>query len=171
MPNQNAATFQSECSPHCLNIGGTESQCGKVGNHNYDYPPNAVGEGTLSPAIQECYEEGAVIDIESVLTAHHKGHFELKACPVAPGEVPTQACFDSNKLTFVEDKLYGALPDPLYPERGEIYSTSSVLHMRYATTKNSDSYQIILYSLHSSCFGDTEGGEWKLQIPPSVQVA
>ena len=107
-------------SPHCLNIGGTEARCGKVGDHDYDHPSNAIG-GTLAPVIQECYEEGAVIDVESVLTAHHKGHFELKACPVAPGEAPTQSCFDENKLEFVEDVLYNAPADPLYPERGEYF--------------------------------------------------
>ena len=108
----------SRRSPHCLNIGGTEARCGKVGDHNYDVPPNAVG-GTLAPAVQECYAEGAVIDVESVLTAHHKGHFEMKACPAAPGEAPTQACFDEHPLAFVEDVLYDAPADPLYPERGE----------------------------------------------------
>lgn len=107
-------------SPHCLNIGGTEARCGKVGDHNYDYPPNAIGEGILSPIKQACYEEGAVIDIESVLTAHHKGHFELKACAIAPGEIATQECFDNHPLTFVNDELYGAPPDPLYTERAYI---------------------------------------------------
>jgi len=47
-----------------------------IGDHNYDYPPNAVGT-LLGPNIQECYEESSVIDIKSVLTAHHKGHFEV----------------------------------------------------------------------------------------------
>ena len=48
------------------------------------------------------------------------GHFEFHACPISPGEVPTQACFDSNPLTFVEDLSYGANPDPNYPERAYI---------------------------------------------------
>ena len=108
-------------SPHCLNIGGTEARCGKVGDHNYDYPPNAIGEGVLSPAIQACYGEAAVIDIESVLTAHHKGHFEVRACPISSTtDSPMQECFDDHPLTFVSDELYGAPPDPLYPERAYI---------------------------------------------------
>ena len=74
----------------------------------------------LSPAIQACYDEAAVIDVESVLTAHHKGHFESKACALNPGEVATQDCFDNNTLAFVSDELYGAQPDPLYPERAYI---------------------------------------------------
>ena len=106
-------------SPHCLNIGGTEARCGKVGDHNYDYPPNAVG-GVLPPTTQGCYEEEAIIDIESVLTAHHKGHFEVKACVISPGEVATQACFDSNPLEFVSDEFYGARPHSAYPGRAYI---------------------------------------------------
>jgi len=47
-----------------------------IGDHNYDYPPNAIGT-VLGPNTQECYKESSVIDIVSVLTAHHKGHFEV----------------------------------------------------------------------------------------------
>ncbi|KAL7466210.1 hypothetical protein ACHAXS_006500 [Conticribra weissflogii] len=108
-----------ENCPHCLNIGGTEARCGLVGDHNYDYPPNAIG-GVLDPVIQGCYEPGSIIELETILTAHHKGHFVYKACAISPGEVPTQECFDSNPLTFVADDLYGANPDPNYPERAYI---------------------------------------------------
>ncbi len=108
-----------ENCPHCLNIGGTEARCGLVGDHNYDYPPNAIG-GVLDPVIQGCYEPGSIIELETILTAHHKGHFVYKACAISPGEVPTQECFDANPLTFVADDLYGANPDPNYPERAYI---------------------------------------------------
>lgn len=74
----------------------------------------------MPPAVQDCYAPGSTVVFESVLTAHHKGHFEFHACPISPGEVPTQACFDSNPLTFVEDLSYGANPDPNYPERAYI---------------------------------------------------
>lgn len=94
-----------------------------TGDHNYDYPPNAIGEGVLAPIVQACYEEGAIITLDSVLTAHHKGHFEFKACPIVPGEVPTQDCFDEHPLTFISDELYSANPDPLYPERAYIPRT------------------------------------------------
>lgn len=40
------------------------------------------------------------------------GHFTYKACAINAGEVASQECFDSNPLTFVEDVLYGSLPDP-----------------------------------------------------------
>jgi len=55
-----------------------------------------------------------------VLTAHHKGHFVLKACPVSPGEIPSQGCFDANPLEFVSDELYGAPKDVNFPDRAYI---------------------------------------------------
>ena len=90
------------------------------GDHNYDYPPNAIGVGIVPPNVQECYEEGSTIDIVSALTAHHKGHFEVKACPIAPGEVASQACFDEHPLTFEKDMLYGAVKHDEYPGRAYI---------------------------------------------------
>jgi len=97
--------------PLGLNIGGTEARCGKTDSRNYDYPKNALG-GDLAPDIQACYAEGDVIELDVVLTAHHMGHFTYKACAINAGEVASQECFDSNPLTFVEDVLYGSLPDP-----------------------------------------------------------
>jgi hypothetical protein len=70
--------------------------------------------------IQATYNQGEEIDFEAVLTAHHKGHFTYKACPIQGDELPTQACFDSNPLIFVQDNLYGAPPDPNYPDRAYI---------------------------------------------------
>jgi hypothetical protein len=66
------------------------------------------------PKSQACYQPGQIIDLEVTLTAHHKGHFEFKMCPIVPFEVPTQACFDANPLTFVTTF------DPNYPERAYI---------------------------------------------------
>ena len=51
------------------------------------------------------------------------GHMEFHACPILAGQVPTQACFDSNPLTFISDELYGAPPDPLYPARAYVSQT------------------------------------------------
>jgi hypothetical protein len=70
--------------------------------------PNKV-EGT--------FKEGDLIDLDVVISAHHKGHFVYKACPINPDEAATQDCFDAHPLTFVQDNLYGAVPDPNYPER------------------------------------------------------
>ncbi|KAL7486922.1 hypothetical protein ACHAW6_012519 [Cyclotella cf. meneghiniana] len=111
-----------ENCPHCLNIGGTEARCGLIEDRNYDYPKNFLG-GIMPTVIQGCYKPGSIVDFETILTAHHMGHFEFFACPVAHGEVPTQACFDAHPLTFVSDEFYGATPDPNFPERAYIPRT------------------------------------------------
>ena len=51
-------------------------------------------------------------------TAHHKGHFTFKACPISSGQQPTQACFDANRLRFISG--HGANFDPNYPDRAYI---------------------------------------------------
>lgn len=109
---------KEEC-PHCLNLGGTAARCGKTARRNYDYPKNGLGR-LMRPNTQAEYREGQEIIIDVVLTAHHKGHFTYKVCPVQPGEVPTQACFDKNPLIFKKDMLYGGRRDKRYPERAYI---------------------------------------------------
>mmetsp|Transcript_51720 Transcript_51720/g.155230 ORF Transcript_51720/g.155230 Transcript_51720/m.155230 type:complete len:383 (-) Transcript_51720:162-1310(-) len=64
--------------------------------------------------IQATYRESEVIELKTVLTAHHQGHFEFKACSQPE---PTQACFDANPLTFERDLLYDAPIDLNYPGR------------------------------------------------------
>jgi len=105
-----------ESCPHCLNRGGL---CGLIGDHDYNYPKNALG-GPMPLNIQEILQKGQEFDFSAVLTAHHKGHFEYKACPIQAGEVPTQECFDNYPLEFVKDILYNAPQDPNYPERAYI---------------------------------------------------
>ena len=106
-----------ESCPHCLNRGGTAGACGIVGDNDYLYPKDTRGEPYVSP-VQGVYEEGGLVDIEFTLTAHHKGHVELKACPDAAA--PTQDCFDAHPAEFVTDLAYGAPPHPAYPIRGYI---------------------------------------------------
>jgi hypothetical protein len=99
-----------EYCPHCLNQGGVSNQCGSNG-YNYDVPR------TSTPKIQDTYVEGDTISVEVTITAHHKGHFEFAVCPVAFDEAPSFDCFQSSRLEFVADELYGAPKDENYPER------------------------------------------------------
>mmetsp|Transcript_14891 Transcript_14891/g.21961 ORF Transcript_14891/g.21961 Transcript_14891/m.21961 type:complete len:175 (+) Transcript_14891:378-902(+) len=71
-------------------------------------------------------QQGSEITVDIILTAHHKGHFEFKACPMDDllEEVPTQECFDRNPLNLFKDELYGAPPDPHYPTRAYIPPSS-----------------------------------------------
>ncbi|KAK1734442.1 lytic polysaccharide monooxygenase [Skeletonema marinoi] len=124
-PADETTSYPEDC-PHCLNVGGTEASCGLTADRNYDYPKNALG-GNLAPAVQACYAGGDVVELDVVLTAHHMGHFSYKACAINAGEVASQECFDSNPLTFVEDVLYGSLPDPNYPNRAYIPRADSAI--------------------------------------------
>jgi hypothetical protein len=105
-----------ESDPQSLNRGGVSAQCGMINGRNYDLPKNALG-GLMKATVQECYEEGSVIDLKVFLTAHHGGHFEFYACPIAHGKVPTESCFKDHPLEFVEDLLNNAPKDPNYPTR------------------------------------------------------
>jgi hypothetical protein len=100
-----------EWCPHCLNRKGNTETCGRSDTWNYNNARSA-------PRIEATYNCGQTIDVDVTLTAHHKGHFVLKACPISPGGVATQACFDANKLRFVSGE--GANFDPNYPERAYI---------------------------------------------------
>ena len=92
---------------------------------------------------------GSIIDLNVVLTAHHKGHFEFRACPlpwdgngnsalaIPEGGIPNQACFDAHPLTFIEDVLSldetraKANFDPHYPERAYIPLNDSNLSYKF----------------------------------------
>lgn len=110
-----------ETCPHCLNQGGI---CGTTGNSNYNTPLNTFGD-PMPVNIQANLQQGQEIDLSMVITAHHKGHIEYKACAIQPGEVPTQDCFDAHPLEFVEDKIYNFPKDTNYPERAYIPTTGN----------------------------------------------
>ena len=95
------------------------ARCGLTGANNYDRPMNFNG-GPLGWTTESTYAVGSIIDIDTVLTAHHKGHIEVKACPMMAnnlGDIPSQSCFDSHPLEFVFDELYSAPKDVNYPGR------------------------------------------------------
>jgi len=123
--SQDQSTPAAESCPHCANrqavINGVIGTCGLTSSgYNYDAPKNVLG-GTLPAKIQATYVQGQQVDLQVILTAHHKGHFTYKACALKTGETTaTQQCFDSNPLIFVQDNLYGAPKDPNYPDRAYI---------------------------------------------------
>ena len=73
---------------------------------------------------QASFVEEEIIDVEVVLSAHHKGHFVFKACPLSESETPDEACFDAHPLEFVSDELYSAPKDVAYPGRAYIAPSS-----------------------------------------------
>ena len=124
----------------------------------------------MSVNLQGIYRQGDVIDIEVLVTTHHKGHFEFAVCPIngvssndnMPMEVPTADCFKNNKLQFLSDELYGAPPDPQYPERAYIAPSSIVT---WTNGENGEQpvtgapYQM-KFKLPDDIYGDTVLLQW-----------
>lgn len=93
------------------------ARCGYSNGRNYDEPKSINGQ-RMPFVSQATYLDGGEIDIVTEITAYHKGHFEFKICPLSyPNEVASQDCFDGHPLTFVQDLLYGASRDKMYPYR------------------------------------------------------
>ena len=97
-------------------------------NNNYDEWLDT--QGNAMPWIsQGTYNKEDIIQINTKLTAHHKGHLEVKAC--AMGRESTQDCFDANPLVFVKDVLYGMPKDNTYPGRGYLNGLEYQLSMEF----------------------------------------
>jgi len=94
--------------------------------------------------IQETYVEGSIVDLESALTAHHKGHIELRGCAIEYGEVAQQSYFDDNPFVFIEDNLYEATPDANYPERAYLPLASHPKYVKDQGYVHSHKYQLPL---------------------------
>ena len=90
---------------HSLSRKASQETCGRTPDRNYN---------NWSSGIVNTYSCGQQIDVEVELRAHHNGHFEVKACPISPGQTASQACFDSNRLRFVSGPRGG---DANYPYR------------------------------------------------------
>ena len=105
---QNSGLTQ-EYNPASLNRKASHETCGRSPSGQ-----NGINYNTLSNGIVATYNSGQQIDVEVEIRAHHNGHFELKACPISPGGVASQACFDSNRLRFVSGPRSG---DTNYPFR------------------------------------------------------
>ena len=108
--SRNFAAYQDgrgEYEPWSANRKRATETCGTISNtRNYDFLPSGV---------QATYSSGQTVDFDVDMTAHHNGHFVLKACPISPGQTATQACFDRNPLRFVSGE--NANPHPNYPDR------------------------------------------------------
>jgi len=108
--SRNYAAWQDgrgEYEPWSVNRKAVSETCGtNPTGRNYDFLPTGV---------QATYSSGQVIDFDVDMTAHHKGHFVLKACDISAGQRATQACFDRNPLRFISGE--NANPDPNYPDR------------------------------------------------------
>jgi hypothetical protein len=115
-----------ETTPQGLN--SNTNVCGKQGGTDYDLWLDAAGS-PMQWQSQTTYSKGQDIEVDVKMTAHHYGHFTLKACPM--GRESTQECFDVNPLTFVEDTKYGMPKDDLNPERAMLWGDGVNLSYKF----------------------------------------
>jgi hypothetical protein len=96
-----------EYCPHCLNRN--DGVCGTSPSFGYDEWLDSFGN-PMPWMSQGTFGQGEIIHVNMIITAHHYGHMELKACP--NGRASTQDCFEANPLLFVRDTLYDMPADP-----------------------------------------------------------
>ena len=95
-----------------------------------DYDAWLDTQGNPMPWIsQAIYNPGDIIEVDSYLTAHHKGHVEVKGCLL--GRESSQESFDLYPLEFVEDLLFGMPKDPVHPGRGYFHGAEARLSMQF----------------------------------------
>ena len=158
-----------ETDPYSLNRGGTAAQCGIVDGRNYDLPKNALG-GLMNANVQECYDQGSIIDLKVTLTAFHGGHFEFYACPIHWGDIPTESCFKAHPLEFVEDVMYKAPKDPNYPVRAYIHGLTSMssFHYRYKLPAHLTGELVLIQWIYKTGNSCTDEGYDKYPFPAPV---
>merc|ERR1711935_318268 len=111
----------AETTPQGLN--SNTNVCGKEGgNKDYDEWLDSTG-APMSWFSHVSYDRGDEIRVDVKVTAHHYGHFEVKACP--NGRASTQECFDQNPLTYVEEIVGG---NRLHMPKDEANPHRAMLH-------------------------------------------
>lgn len=122
-------------------------KCGVCGDNYQDERPRnneLGGKFGKTGLVPRTYQQGDLIDLKVKLTAHHKGYFAFKICPILDGQITEdEACFNSetSQVTLkngetkldvtkkIESKNYSTtlvLPEDLYCEH-------CVLQWRYHT--------------------------------------
>jgi len=161
-----------ETCAHCLNRKQVSGTCGAIGGRDYDHPPSQSGF-RMKWQSQATYTQGQVITIEAVLTAHHKGHFELYACALKnPEEVATKSCFEENPLKFVKDVLYGSPKDKNYPMRAYVAPNDGNANTISDPTLPNGGGMLLKheYRLPNKVFGEHVLIQWKYYTANSCEV-
>eukprot|EP00970_Alexandrium_tamarense_P000666 scaffold69_cov198-Alexandrium_tamarense.AAC.106 len=123
--------------------------------------------GDMPSKIQSTYTQGEEILVNVTLTAFHKGHFEFAVCPISYGEIPTKECFDSNKLTFIEDLTHGANYDANHPERAYLAPLNDPDYVpNYGTTLGLIDYSFKM-RLPQNVYGDLVLLQWNKLAEPA----
>jgi len=133
----------TESEPQGLN--SNTGVCGKIGSTDYDIWLDSSG-APMPWISQNTFTKGQVIDVNVAVTAHHYGHFDVKAC--AMGKDSTQACFDANPLTFKEDVTHGMPPDEKYPVRAMLWGNGVNMHYKYQLPPNLAGSEVLLQYIY-----------------------
>eukprot|EP00559_Dactyliosolen_fragilissimus_P003526 CAMPEP_0184861872 /NCGR_PEP_ID=MMETSP0580-20130426/6455_1 /TAXON_ID=1118495 /ORGANISM="Dactyliosolen fragilissimus" /LENGTH=621 /DNA_ID=CAMNT_0027359529 /DNA_START=146 /DNA_END=2008 /DNA_ORIENTATION=+ len=137
---------------HCLNTKLVDEVCGRS-SRSYDDFLDSMGK-PIPWKSEETYVEGGLIHVKSVLTAHHWGHMEIRACPDVDN--PTFECFDKYPLEFVEDPKYGAPKNSEYSIYGHFADKSKMEYEHiYRLPKGLKGDKVLLqwkYITANSCF-------------------
>jgi hypothetical protein len=127
--------------------------CGKDQTGILDYDQWLDTQGNHMPWISQAeYEIGEDIVLDIKITAHHRGHFSVKACPL--GNDSTQECLDTYPLTFVEDVYYGMPKDDNYPVRAYLKENQNDYRMVYKLPDSLAGTEVVLqwvYWTANSC--------------------
>jgi len=97
--------------PQSANKGGV---CGTVGAKNFnDVQYSSLKENNAGSVK---FTKGGTIEIETKVTAHHKGHYEYRICTDG-SKTPTQACFDQHLLELDDSYPTPSPKDTDHPDR------------------------------------------------------
>jgi len=55
-----------------------------------------------------------------------RSSFVFSGCPISPGEIASQECFDKHPLLFTSDEMHGATLDEHYPQRAYLAPANNV---------------------------------------------
>jgi len=170
--NERLGVPKPEYNQYGYQAGGyTWGPCGmlRAGDTEKDYTNNYVDAfGNDVPwKTQATYEENGLIEIETHITANHRGHYEFRVCMNVHN--PTQECFDKNLLTFVEDVYEGeeAVHDPNYPERGYTNPNAEYVKHKYMLPPGISGDQVLLQWQWISTLGCAPRGYDEVEWPES----
>lgn len=169
--SQQAGVPPVETTPQGLN--SNTGVCGKQGGAK-DYDIWLDSQGNPMPwQSHSIYNKGDEIRVDVTVTAHHFGHFEVKAC--AMGSSSTQDCFDANPLMYVSeivDGRQGMPKDENNPHRAMLWGDGLELSYMMKLPDNVAGEEVLLqfvYWTANNCNYDGYDEYFSItaDIPPS----
>lgn len=104
---------------------------------------------------QATWQNGQDVSFDIHLTAHHRGHFIFRGCPL--GNLSGQECLDYYPLEFKQDVYFGMPKDPNYPGRYYIKDNQKDYRLVYKLPDDLVGEEVIIqwmYVTANSCNPD-----------------